>query len=61
MMKIGTMLVVAHRLSTVRNADKIIVLSHGKIVEEGTHASLLAAKGKYYSLYMLQSKREGER
>jgi ATP-binding cassette subfamily B protein len=60
MMKIGTMLVVAHRLSTVRNADQIIVLSHGKIVEEGTHASLLAAKGKYYSLYILQSKREGE-
>jgi ATP-binding cassette subfamily B protein len=58
MMKIGTMLVVAHRLSTVRNADKIFVLSHGKIVEEGNHASLLAAKGKYYSLYTLQSKRE---
>lgn len=45
-----TVLVVAHRLSTVRNADKIVVLDNGEIAEEGTHAELTAAKGKYYQL-----------
>lgn len=45
-----TVVVVAHRLSTVKNADKIIVLDHGKIVEEGTHVSLTGIKGKYYEL-----------
>ena len=54
MMNIGTMLMVAHRLSTIQHADKIIVLSHGQIKEEGTHHELLAKKGRYYSLYMLQ-------
>ena len=53
-MKAGTLLMVAHRLSTIRNADKIIYLSHGKIVEEGTHAELLELKGKYYELFKLQ-------
>ncbi len=57
MMNIGTMLIVAHRLSTIKNADKIILLSHGKIVEEGTHAELLSQKGKYYSLYQMQEKK----
>ncbi len=57
MMNIGTMLVVAHRLSTIRNANKIIVLSHGKIIEEGTHAELLALGGKYYSLHQMQEKK----
>jgi ATP-binding cassette subfamily B protein len=57
MMNIGTMLVVAHRLSTIRNANKIIVLSHGKIIEEGTHAELLALGGKYFSLYKMQEKK----
>jgi len=57
MMNIGTMLIVAHRLSTIRNANKIILLSHGKIVEEGTHTELLAQKGKYYSLYQMQEKK----
>ena len=51
MMNIGTMLMVAHRLSTIQHADSIIVLSHGKIVEQGTHAELLSQRGKYYSLY----------
>lgn len=54
LMKNGTMLIVAHRLSTIRNADKIIFLSHGEIKEEGSHDELLKKKGKYYSLYMLQ-------
>ena len=51
---IGTMLIVAHRLSTIQHADKIIVLSHGEIVEEGNHFELLAKRGRYHGLYMLQ-------
>ena len=54
MKNIGTMLIVAHRLSTIQHADKIIVLSKGEIVEEGNHAELLEKRGKYYGLYMLQ-------
>ena len=53
-MSIGTMLMVAHRLSTIQHADNIIVLSHGEIIEQGSHFELLEKKGKYYSLYMLQ-------
>lgn len=45
-----TMLVIAHRLSTVKNADNIIVLRHGKVVEEGTHQQLVALHGYYYEL-----------
>lgn len=45
-----TVVVVAHRLSTVKNADKIVVLEQGRIVEEGTHATLTSRKGKYYEL-----------
>lgn len=58
MKNIGTMLIVAHRLSTIQHADEIIVLSHGKIVEHGTHQELLAAQGRYYQLYTLQYHRE---
>jgi ATP-binding cassette, subfamily B, multidrug efflux pump len=46
-----TVFVIAHRLSTVRNADVIMVLEHGHIIERGNHADLLAQKGKYYQLY----------
>lgn len=58
MMSIGTMIIVAHRLSTVQHADKIIVLSHGQIIEEGTHFELLKKQGSYYQLYTLQSQKE---
>ena len=58
MMNIGTMLIVAHRLSTVQHADNIIVLSHGEIIEQGNHFDLLKARGKYYSLYTLQNAKE---
>ena len=58
MMNVGTMLMVAHRLSTIRHADNIIVLSHGEIVESGSHSELLDIKGKYYKLYTLQYNKE---
>ncbi len=58
MMNIGTMLMVAHRLSTIQHADNIIVLSHGKIVESGNHFELLEKKGKYFGLYTLQYHKE---
>lgn len=54
MMNIGTMLIVAHRLSTIQHADNIIVMAHGEITEQGNHFDLLDKKGRYYDLYMLQ-------
>ncbi len=54
MKNIGTMLVVAHRLSTIQHSDNIILLSKGQIVEQGNHQELLKLKGKYYQLYTLQ-------
>ena len=54
MKNIGTMLIVAHRLSTIQHADNIILLSKGKIVEQGNHQELLHQKGRYYNLYTLQ-------
>ena len=58
MKNIGTMLIVAHRLSTIQHADKIILLSHGQIMEEGNHQELLHRKGRYYQLYMLQYEKQ---
>lgn len=51
LMKGRTVFVIAHRLSTVRNADMIVVLDHGQILEKGNHEQLIAKKGKYYQLY----------
>lgn len=58
LMNIGTLLIVAHRLSTIRKADRIIYLSHGEIIESGSHTELLEKKGRYYDLYMLQFNKE---
>ncbi len=54
MMNIGTMLIVAHRLSTIQHVNKIMVMQKGKIIESGTHQQLLRKKGHYYTLYRLQ-------
>lgn len=54
MMNIGTMLIVAHRLSTIQHAHNIICLQKGQIIEEGNHQELLKKKGYYYNLYRLQ-------
>ena len=54
LMKGRTCLIIAHRLSTVRHADTILVLDDGRIVEQGSHVELLRARGKYYALYREQ-------
>ena len=56
MKNIGTMLVVAHRLSTIQHADQIIVLQKGEVIERGNHQDLLHQRGYYYKLYQLQFK-----
>ena len=58
MKNIGTMLIVAHRLSTIQHCDNIILLDQGVIVEQGTHQELLANHGRYHQLYMLQYSKE---
>ena len=55
-----TSFVVAHRLSTIRNADKIIVIEKGRMIEAGTHEELLQKKGHYYQLYSMQFLQEKE-
>ena len=54
MRSIGTMLVVAHRLSTIQHADQIIVLQGGRVIEKGTHQKLLSNHGYYWKLYKMQ-------
>ena len=54
LMKGRTSIIVAHRLSTVRQADRIIVINHGRIVEAGSHERLMANKGFYYRLHQFQ-------
>ena len=58
MKNIGTMLIVAHRLSTIQHADNIILLSRGQVQEQGTHQQLLQQKGRYYRLYTLQYEKQ---
>ena len=60
MRNIGTMLVVAHRLSTIQHSDKIIVIKKGIKIEEGTHQELLKEQGYYYKLYKLQYEKKSE-
>jgi ATP-binding cassette subfamily B multidrug efflux pump len=54
LMKNRTSLIIAHRLSTIQDADIIVVMDNGRVVETGNHETLLAAKGRYYELYMTQ-------
>lgn len=54
LMKNRTTFIVAHRLSTIQNADLILVMNDGNIIEQGTHVSLYAQKGFYYNLYNSQ-------
>ena len=51
-----TVIIISHRFSTVRNADRIIVLEKGRIIEEGTHEQLMALNGKYAEAFLLQAK-----
>jgi ATP-binding cassette subfamily B protein len=60
LMQDRTALVIAHRLSTVRQADTIVVLNRGRIIEAGTHADLIGARGFYYHLYQLENNAPGE-
>ena len=55
LMKEKTVIAIAHRLSTLKEMNKIIVLDGGKIVETGNHSELLDKKGKYYEFYKMQS------
>ena len=54
LMRGRTTFIIAHRLSTIRHATKIVVLEHGQVVEQGTHAHLMLAGGRYAELHRLQ-------
>ena len=56
-MKVNTLLFISHRFSTIKDAERIIVLDKGKVIEDGTHKQLMTAKGKYYDLYTIQAER----
>ncbi len=56
-----TSIIIAHRLSTIKHVDKILVMHHGRLVEEGTHEELLKLRGMYYKLYQLQYYEQEER
>jgi len=56
----ATTILISHRFSTVRHADRICVLEHGKVIELGTHAELMAAGGRYHTMFELQASRFGE-
>ena len=58
MKNIGTMLIVAHRLSTIQHSDNIILLSHGEIVEQGTHKELVEGNGYYNQVWKDQNGKE---
>jgi len=60
LMRGRTSFIIAHRLSTIKRADRILVIEDGKIVEQGTHAELLRARGKYYRLYTQQFRHQRE-
>jgi ATP-binding cassette subfamily B protein len=51
-----TTIAIAHRLSTLHRADRLVVLDRGRVVEEGTHDALMAKEGAYYSLYQAQAR-----
>jgi len=53
-----TTVVISHRISTIRNADKIIVLGNGSIIEQGSHEELISLKGSYFELYEQQLKKD---
>ena len=59
-MKGRTSFIVAHRLSTIRDADLILVMKSGKVIETGNHDELIEAKGFYYDLYNSQFEKTGE-
>jgi ATP-binding cassette subfamily B protein len=56
----ATTLLISHRFSTVRHADLIVVLEHGRVAEQGSHDELLAQNGRYATLFRLQAERFGE-
>lgn len=53
----GTVIIIAHRLSTLKNVDKIVFLERGKIIEQGSYSDLIKKKGKFYELHKLQQKK----